>query len=78
MAAQTQNDIVLAHLMCIGSITPKDAMTKYGIMRLGARIYDLKCLGYQIATEIVSEKNRYGATTRFAKYRIVGRTERHD
>lgn len=38
----TQNEEVLRHLLVNGSITSREAMEKYGIMRLGARIYELK------------------------------------
>ena len=38
----TQNEAVLRHLLDNGGITSLEAMERYGIMRLGARIYDLK------------------------------------
>lgn len=37
-----QNEEILRHLLTYGKITSLEAMNKYGIMRLGARIYDLK------------------------------------
>jgi hypothetical protein len=52
-----------------GSITQLDAM-QLGIMRLGARIYDIKESGIGIITETVTGKNRDGETTRFARYRL--------
>lgn len=44
----SQNLMVLHHMETEGSITPKEAMDEYGIMRLGARIYDLKQAGYKV------------------------------
>ena len=38
----TQNEEILRHLLTYGKITSLEAMNKYRIMRLGARIYDLK------------------------------------
>ena len=42
----TQTDRVLRHLQDYGSITPHEALAEYGIMRLGARIWDLKKQGH--------------------------------
>ena len=66
----TQNDKILRHLREIGPITPMDAMAQYGIMRLGARIYDLKRMGYNITASIITGKNRYGERTMWASYRL--------
>lgn len=46
-------------------ITPLEALDKYGCFRLGARIYDLKCLGWKIDTEIVTNNGK-----RYAKYSL--------
>ena len=63
-----QNQQVLNHLAKYGSITPKQALERYGIMRLGARIYDLKNLGYNITRTIEKGKNRYGEPCHYARY----------
>ena len=68
-----QNSIVLAHLTRIGPLTPKEAMDKYGIMRLGARIYDLKQDGHNIIRGWEEAPNRYGEPTRYARYFYRGR-----
>jgi hypothetical protein len=47
----TQNDMVLDYLKRFGSITPIEALADLGIMRLGARCYDLKKEGHDIITE---------------------------
>ena len=73
MGKMTQSDRVLRHLKDYGSITPVEAMAEYGIMRLGARIWDLKKQGHVISTERETGKNRYGEKTAYARYRLVRR-----
>lgn len=67
----TQAAKVLRHMRDYGSITPQDALSDYGIMRLGARIYDLRRLGHIIDAEIVQGENRYGEKTHWAKYTLI-------
>lgn len=69
----TQCDKILFHLQTIGSITPVEALDQYGCFRLAARVAELKAEGYLITSEIVSKKNRFGETVRFAKYRLEDR-----
>ena len=66
-----QKEKILRHLKDVGEITPMDAFQQYGIMRLGARIWDLKRDGYPIETDLIKGKNRYGETTCYARYRMV-------
>lgn len=68
----TQNERVLQHLKTYGSITPLEAFDEYGILRLGARIFDLKKRGINISSEMVTVKNRFGDTTSCALYRLEG------
>ena len=42
-------------------ITPLQALSMFGCLRLGARIYDLKQQGHDIKTEFVSENNKHFA-----------------
>ena len=44
---------ILRHIKQYGSISPLDALRKYGCMRLGARVYELKSEGYKIKADIV-------------------------
>lgn len=53
-------------------ITSMQAFEKYGITRLAAVIFDLRELGYDIDTVMVEGQNRYGETTRYAKYVLRG------
>ena len=66
-----QTELVLNHLQTYGRINPKEAMDLYGIMRLGARIWDLKDAGIPIETAMRTEKNRYGKPVSFAEYRLA-------
>lgn len=67
-----QNQRILNHLVRYGTITPRQALDMYGVMRLGARIYELKRLGYNITKTMEKGKNRYGEQTNFARYYYKG------
>lgn len=67
----TQKDRIMRHLQVFGSITPVDAMRDYGIMRLAARISDLKEDGNIIIRTNECGVNRFGEKTRYAKYVLI-------
>ena len=67
----SQNQKVLQHMQKWGSITAREAYECYGIMRLGARIDDLKHMGHHIRTDMEQGENRYGELTRYARYRLL-------
>lgn len=69
-AELTQCNLILSHLREHGSITPLEAMREYGIMRLGARVWDLKKQGYKIGMSRESGLNRYGESTSYARYTL--------
>ena len=64
----TQSERVLRHLEERGGLTQKEASDAYGIERLGARVYDLRCAGHPIMKVMEAGKNRYGDTTHYARY----------
>lgn len=66
----TQTQRIMDYLRSYGSITQKEAMDDLGIMRLGARIYDLKREGVNIKTEFTTGKNRFGEVVSFARYKL--------
>ena len=66
----TQSRKILKYMMDFGSITPIEALKDLGVMRLGARIYDLEKQGFEILHERESGKNRYGEKTSYARYRL--------
>jgi hypothetical protein len=59
----SQNDEILTQLKSGNRITPLGALKKWGCLRLGARIHDLRSLGHQIETSIVTRKGK-----RYAEY----------
>lgn len=61
---------VLQHLQIHGSISQLEAAQKYGIMRLGARIYDLRKKGYSIDSSRETGRNRYGESISYARYSL--------
>lgn len=68
----SQNGRIIDYLTRHGSITQLDAMKDLGIMRLGARVFDLKERGYNIVTVMVEDLNRFGEPTRYARYYLKG------
>jgi hypothetical protein len=48
----TQTQQILNHLQLGKTITPLEALDLYGCLRLGARIWDIKQLGYDVNTKI--------------------------
>lgn len=54
-----------------GGITAREAMQELGIMRLSARIWELKREGVNIITERTKGANRYGETCYFDTYKVV-------
>ena len=67
---ETQCERVLKYMHDFGSINPAQAMDDLGVMRLGARIWDLKKAGHPITRKMVKKKNRYGESVSFAEYRL--------
>lgn len=65
----TQVQRVIKYINDFGSITPLEALADLGIMRLSARIWDIrhKC-NLNIVTDVIKSQNRYGDPVRFAKY----------
>lgn len=62
----TQEAIILAALRAGDRITPKEALERFGTMRLGARIFDLKKMGHDIHCEML----KVGPRTRVARYSL--------
>lgn len=63
-----QREKVLMFLKDVGTITPLDALREFGIMRLAARIWELRKLGFSIEKVMECSRNRYGQTVRYARY----------
>ena len=65
----TQKEQIRQYLDDFGSITPLEALRDLGIMRLGARIHEMRKAGEQIIPETEYSQNRYGKMTHYARYR---------
>ena len=61
---------VLNHLIEHKTLTPLEALQKYGTMRLGAIIFNLR-KDHNIETEMIDVPTRFG-TSRVAKYIYKG------
>ncbi len=74
---KTQARTVLAWMKARGPITPKQAEHELGIMRLAARINDIKngrgVDPHPVETRIVRGYNEAGERCRFAEYRLAPR-----
>lgn len=68
-ASQTQK--VLEYIKANGSIDPWRAMNELHIMRLAARIADLKEQGVPIAKTMKGRKNEDGSFTYWAEYSLA-------
>lgn len=66
----TQNERVLRHLTDYGSITSLEAVKEYGILRLSARIYDLRKQGHEITAVTETAQNRYGEPVTYFRYSL--------
>lgn len=66
----TQKEQVFLYMCEHGSITPMQAVTELGCMRLAARIADLERLGFAITHNQIEVRNRFGRKVRVASYQL--------
>ena len=71
MSKITRKERVLTALQNHGSISPWYAINHLGNTRLAATIFELKKDGYNISSETVKGKNKFGDTISYAKYKLV-------
>ena len=67
MSKLSQTERVLEYIKTYGSIDGWRAMNELHIMRLAARIADLKAAGYPITKQMRSRKNEDGTVTCWAE-----------
>ena len=67
--SKSQTEAILQYLLQGHSITPLEALELFGCFRLGARIADLKKMGYKIDAKYDVDTH---TKKRYASYRIVG------
>lgn len=65
-----QTELLLDYLKRNGSITAVQALNDLGIMRLSARVYDLRAQGYDITLTMKSGRNRFGKPVSYGIYRL--------
>lgn len=66
MNTTTQNDAILAWLQDGWTLTPAEAYERFGCLRLGGRIHELRQMGYPIRTDMV----KVGGNKRVARYSL--------
>lgn len=54
MYRESQNQKILAYLKSGSGLTQLEALNKFGCMRLGARVWELRHMGYPIVANIVN------------------------
>lgn len=64
---ESQNLLIAKHLKRYKSITPFKALHEYGIMRLSARIYNLKQIGIPIKSELINA----GDGIKYSRYTLM-------
>ena len=64
----TQKERILKYLDDFGSISPKEAYSDLGVMRLAARISEISKDGIQISRKMETSKNRYGESVSYMRY----------
>ena len=68
---KTQKSEVLKFMKSHKGITSIQAFERFGITRLADIIYKLRQDGYEIETEQLTIKNRYGHVVNYARYSLV-------
>ena len=68
--ADSQVTIVLGHLLTGAEINPLEALSKYGVYRLGAVIGILRGEGYKISTRMHYYDKPNGCKGHYAIYRL--------
>lgn len=68
----SQKEEILKYMRNNGGITPLQAANSLGCQRLAARISDLRADGYDIETEMITVRKRFGGKARVARYKLNG------
>ena len=67
----SQSKVVLKHLQSGKELSQLEATQKYGILRLGAIIFNLRKEGYNISTRLCHDPNRYGNASNYGVYKLI-------
>ena len=66
-----QQKRILEYMKAHGGITAAEAFQHLGVMRLSARIKEMRQDGVDIITQRMEGRNRYGETVHFTKYKVM-------
>lgn len=66
-----QQTRILNYMNKHGGITAAEAFQNLGVMRLSARIKEMRQDGVNIITQRMECRNRYGETVHFTKYKVM-------
>ena len=67
----TQREKVLSYIRKFGHISSWEAYSELGITQLGARIFELKEMGYAFSKTRINTTNRLGEKTHYDEYRLM-------
>ena len=67
----SQSKVVLKHLQSGRELSQLEATKKYGVLRLGAIIFNLRKDGYKIITIREHKPNRYGNFSNYGVYKLI-------
>ena len=71
MKLSNQQRRIVKYCKEFDGITSWEAMRNLGVMRLEARIFELKSMGFEIADRWIDDINRYGEKVRYKRYIIL-------
>lgn len=74
----TQCERLAKYLEEFGTITQLEALRDLGIMRLASRVNDLRKEGWQIRTDMIPVRNRWGQRVEVAQYRMETEQEKDE
>ena len=66
----SQGDEILAYLKTGASLTPLEALSRFGCLRLAARMKDMREAGYRIDTTIRRNGRKWWAEYRLTDYPV--------
>lgn len=66
-----QQKRILEYMNTHGVITAAEAFQNLGVMRLSARIKEMRQDGVDIITQRMEGRNRYGETIHYTRYKAV-------
>ena len=70
-----QREKIVLYIQKFGSISSMEAFQDLGIIRLSARIYELREEGYKFEETFKASKNRFGESVSYKRYRFQKETE---